>query len=299
MTKKQLFAIVDPKTWSASVIPVFIGTFYSTYRFDFFRFDLFIGILLSAVGLQCFANVINDYSDYVSGLDTEENIYDSEGSILVFNGVSLNQVKKLMIYILVCTSIPAVYLFFHRGIIVIIFGIIGFLVAYFYSAGPLPISKTFLGELFSGITMGGFITWLAYYVQVGFIDKNIILISIPVIIYIGTILLTNGICDIEKDREIRETLPILLGRGRSIEILKFSYIIMYIFVFLSIVLKILPLSMFLIFLSVPLIMKKLKNIRVEKIFLKNRSNIMKESVLSGVIFFAFYIIILLGKILKT
>lgn len=299
MTKKQLFAILDPKTWSASVIPVLVGTLYSTYRFGNFRLDLFIAMLFSAVGAQCFANVINDYSDYVSGLDTIDTVHDREGSILVFDGISLIQVKKLMIYLVVCTLIPAAYLLFHGGIIVGIIGIIGFLVAYFYSAGPLPISKTFLGELFSGITMGGLITWLAYYVQSGYIDKNIILISIPLIIYIGSILLTNGLCDIEKDRATRVTIPILMGRGRSIDILKFSYIMMYIFVFLSVVLKILPISMFLIFLSVPLIMKKLKFITIENISLKNRSNIMGNSVLSGIIFYLFYILIILIEILRS
>ena len=299
MTKKQLFAILDPKTWSASIIPVLVGTLYSTYRFGNFRFDLFIAVLLSAVGAQCFANVINDYSDYVSGLDTIDTVHDREGSILVFDGISLVQVKKLMVYLVLCTLFPAFYLLLHGGVIVAIIGGIGFLVAYFYSAGPLPISKTFLGELFSGITMGGFITWLAYYIQSGYIDKNIILISIPLIIYIGSILLTNGLCDIEKDRATRVTIPIIMGRERSIDILKFSYIMMYIFVFLSVVLKILPISMFLIFLSVPLIRKKLKFIAVENISLKNRSNIMENSVLSGIIFYLFYIIIILGEILRS
>lgn len=299
MTKKQLFAILDPKTWPASVIPVLVGTLYSTYRFGNFRLDLFIAMLLSAVGAQCFANVINDYSDYISGLDTLETVYDREGSVLVFDGIPLVQVKKLMVYLVVSTLFPALYLLFHGGIIVAVVGIIGFLVAYFYSAGPLPISKTFLGELVSGFTMGGLITWLAYYVQSGYIDKDIVLISIPLIIYIGSILLTNGLCDIEKDRATRVTIPILMGRGRSIDILKFSYIMMYIFVFVSIVLKILPFSMFLIFLSIPLVVKKLKFIVVENISLKNRSNIMGNSVLSGIIFYFFYIIIILGEILRS
>lgn len=299
MTKKQLFAILDPKTWSASIIPVLIGTLYSTYRIRTFRLDLFIAILFSAIGVQCFANVINDYYDYINGLDTIDTVHDREGSILVFDNISLIQIKKLMIYIIICTLFLAIYLLFHRGIMVAIIGIIGFSVAYFYSAGPWPISKTFLGELSSGFTMGGLLTWLTYYVQTGYIDKNIILISIPLIIYIGSILLTNGLCDIEKDRATRVTIPILMGRDRSIDLLKFSYIMMYLFVFLSIILRLLPFSMFLIFLSVPLIIKKLKFITVKNISLKNRSNIMENSVLSGIIFFLFYIIIILGEILRS
>lgn len=298
MTKKQLFAILDPKTWSASIIPVIIGSLYSIYRVETFRFDLFIAILFSAVGVQCFANVINDYYDYLSGLDNIDTINDSEGSILVFDNIPLLQIKKLMTSLIIIILFPTLYLFFYRGIIVLIIGIVGFSVAYFYSAGPYPISKTFLGELFSGITMGGLLTWLTYFVQTGYIDENIIMISIPLIIYIGSILLTNGLCDIEKDKETRVTIPILMGRHRSIDLLKFSYIMMYIFVSLSILLKALPHSMFLIFLSIPFIIKKLKFITVKNITLKNRSNIMSSSVLSGVIFFSFYIVIILIEILR-
>jgi len=298
MTKKQLFAILDPKTWSASILPVLIGTFFSIYRVGNFRFDLFIAILFSAVGIQCFANVINDYSDYLSGLDNIDTVHDREGSILVFDGIPLIQVKKLMIYLIIVTLFPSFYLLFYKGVIVAIIGIIGFLTAYFYSAGPHPISKTFLGELSSGLTMGGLLTWLAYYIQTGYIDKNIILISIPLIIYIGSILLTNGLCDIEKDRATRVTIPILIGRHRSIYLLRISYIMMYIFVSLSIILRTLPFSMFLMFLSIPLVVKKLKFITFKNISLKNRSNIMGNSVLSGIIFFSFYIIIILVEILR-
>lgn len=299
MTKKQLFTILDPKTWSASIIPVFIGTLYSIYRTGNFRLDLFLAVLLSAVGVQCFANVINDYSDFIDGLDTPETVYDREGSIMVFDNIPLIQVKKLMVYLVICTLFPASYLLFHGGLTVAVIGIIGFLVAFLYSSGPLPISKTFLGELFSGVTMGGLITWLAYYIQTGYIDTNIILISIPLIIYIGSILLTNGLCDIEKDQASRVTIPVLMGRERSIDILKFAYITMYVFILLSVALKSLPVSMVLISLSIPLVVKKLKFIVVENISMKNRSNIMGTSVLSGIIFFTFYMIIILGEILRS
>lgn len=297
MTKKQLIAILAPNTWSASIIPVFIGTLYSLYRGASLQTDLFFALLLSAVGLQCFANVTNDYFDFIDGIDTPETIYDREGSILVSDEVPIPQIKKLMLTTLIFTSLPATYLLLNRGAVVAVIGISGFLVALLYSAGPFPLSKTFLGEFFSGFTMGGLITWLAYYIQRGLLDMDIIIISIPLIIYIGSILLTNGLCDIEKDRESRTTLPILIGRGRSIILLRFFYILMYLLVFSAVVGGILPPSMFLIPLSLPLIWRKLRLIVPGSISLETRSAVMKSSVLSGVIFFTFYGLILLGEIL--
>jgi len=297
MTKKQLVAILAPSTWSASIIPALIGTLYSVYRGGNLRIDLFFTLLLSAVGLQCFANVTNDYFDFIDGVDTQETISDREGSILVSDGVPIPEIKKLMLTILIFSSLPATYLFLHRGATVAVIGFSGFLVALLYSAGPLPISRTFLGEFFSGFTMGGLITWLAYYIQRGSLGMGIVFISIPLILYIGSILLTNGLCDIEKDRASRVTLPILIGRNRSIVLLKFSYILMYLFVFSAALWRFLPLSMFLMILSTPLVWKKLTFIAADNISLETRSAIMKSSVLSGVIFFAFYTMILMGEIL--
>ncbi len=297
MTKKQVIAILAPNTWSASIIPVLMGTAYSLYRGASFQINLFLAILLSAVGVQCFANITNDYFDFIEGVDTSETIYDREGSILVSDGVPLPEVRKLMLTTLILTSLPATYLLLQRGVVVAVIGGIGLLVALLYSAGPLPISKTFLGEVFSGFTMGGLITWLAYHIQRGVMDMDIVLISIPIMIYIGAILLTNGLCDIEKDRGTRVTLPILLGRSRSILLLKLSYVLMYLLVFSAALGGILPTSIFLLLLSIPLIWMKLAVIRVENISLETRSFIMKNSVLSGVIFFTLYILILLGEIL--
>ena len=297
MTKKQLIAILAPNTWSASIIPVLIGTLYSLYRGASLRPDLLLALLLSAVGLQCFANVTNDYFDFIGGIDTPETIYDREGSILVSDGVSIPQIKKLMLTTLIFTSFPAAYLLLHRGATVAVIGISGFSVALLYSTGPLPISKTFLGELFSGFTMGGLITWLAYHIQRGFLGIDIIIVSIPLILYIGSILLTNGLCDIEKDRKNRTTLPILLGRGRSIALLKSSYFLMYLLIFFTVLAKLLPRSMFLMILALPLIWKKLKYITPNNISLETRSAIMKSSILSGMIFFTLYALILLTEIL--
>jgi 1,4-dihydroxy-2-naphthoate octaprenyltransferase len=297
MTKKQVIAILAPNTWSASIIPVLMGTVYSLYRGASLQIDLFLAILLSAVGVQCFANITNDYFDFIEGVDTSETIYDREGSILVSDGVPLPEIRKLMLATLILTSIPAAYLLLQRGAVVAVIGAVGFLVALLYSAGPLPISKTFLGEVCSGFTMGGLITWLAYHIQREVLDMDIVLISIPIMVYIGSILLTNGLCDIEKDSDTRVTLPILLGRGRSILLLKLSYLLMYLLVFSAALGGILPTSIFLLLLSIPPIWRKLAVIRVENISLEARSSIMKNSVLSGIIFFTLYILILLGEVL--
>ena len=95
MTKKQIIAILAPYSWPAAVIPALTATLYYLYRGGSFRLDLFIAIILGVILAQCFTNIVNCYSDYKSGLDNKDTIFNTEGSIIVADGVSTDEVKKL------------------------------------------------------------------------------------------------------------------------------------------------------------------------------------------------------------
>ena len=72
-----------------------------------------------------------------------------------------------------------------------------------------------LGELASGFTMGGLITFAVYYGMIGSLDWIVLFFALPMIFTIGLVCFVNNICDIEKDSVNRKTIPILLGRERT------------------------------------------------------------------------------------
>ena len=85
-----------------------------------------------------------------------------------------------------------------------------------YSAGKTPISYLPIGEVVSGFVMGGLIPLACYQVLTGELNFVVLVWSIPTIIGIGLIMMTNNTCDIEKDIEAsRRTLPVLLGREKA------------------------------------------------------------------------------------
>ncbi|MBR5329253.1 MAG: UbiA family prenyltransferase [Firmicutes bacterium] len=93
----------------------------------------------------------------------------------------------------------------------------------FYSGGPFPLSHYPLGELASGFTMGGLITFAVYFGMVGSLDWIVLLLALPMIFTIGLVCFVNNICDIEKDRINRRTIPILIGRPAASRIFRLMY----------------------------------------------------------------------------
>lgn len=86
-------------------------------------------------------------------------------------------------------------------------------IGYLYTGGPIPISWTPFGELFSGLFMGMIIILLAFFIQTGNVNGFIVWISLPIVITIGLINMANNIRDRVKDKASgRKTLSILLGK---------------------------------------------------------------------------------------
>ena len=109
-------------------------------------------------------------------------------------------------------------------------------VAYFYTGGPHPIAYTPFGELMSGFFMGVVIIQISYFIQTGFITSVSILVSIPVSILIGSIMLANNIRDLDGDKENgRKTVAILVGRKNPIKVFAGMFIVSYSWIVLLII----------------------------------------------------------------
>lgn len=121
--------------------------------------------------------------------------------------------------------------------LILIPGGLAFLVGIAYSAGPLPLSRTALGELLSGLFYGFLIPALLFYINLApesFIAWQrqgvhmsltlhlpnllaLFLFSIAPVTATSAIMLANNICDLEADRLTgRRTLPHWLGIKRSL-----------------------------------------------------------------------------------
>ncbi|MGG3572633.1 1,4-dihydroxy-2-naphthoate polyprenyltransferase [Bacillus gobiensis] len=209
--------LLRPHTLTAAFIPVTIGTVLALQSGQI-NIWVFLAMLIASLSIQVATNMFNEYFDYVRGLDNENSV--GIGGAIVRNGVKPKTVLYLAYLLFIFSALLGVFICISSSWWIALIGVFCMAIGYFYTGGPLPIAYTPFGEAASGGLMGVGLVGISYYIQTGEWNTNIFLISIPVSILIGAILLSNNIRDLEGDKENgRKTLAILVGRKRATDIL--------------------------------------------------------------------------------
>jgi len=248
--------LMRPHTLTASFVPVFLGSALALYenRLDI---SLFLAMLLASLLIQAATNMFNEYFDYVRGLDNEQSV--GIGGTIVRDGVSPKFIRNLAYTFYSIAVLLGVYICLESSWWVALIGTISMAVGYFYTAGPLPIAYTPLGELFSGFFMGPVIIMITYYIQTDSFSWSAFYISISVGIFIGAINMSNNIRDLDGDKEGgRKTLAILLGRPKAVQFLAILFIISYLWIIFLIITNHAPIWALLVLISVPKAIEAIK-----------------------------------------
>lgn len=215
-TLKMAVELAAPHTWPASILPVLVATSCAIVHSPALDVLIVCALLAICILMQASVNTFNDYYDFVKGADSEEDNVDITDAVLVYNHINPASALRLAVGLLVAAFAIGVYVIYCAGWIPLVLGIIGAVIVITYSAGKTPISYLPIGEVVSGFVMGGLIPLACYQVLTGELNFVVLAWSIPTIIGIGLIMMTNNTCDIEKDIEVsRRTLPTLLGRPHA------------------------------------------------------------------------------------
>ena len=254
---KEFFMCTRPHSYPASIAPVLFGATYALGYESKFSILKFILFLLACLLIQAATNLFNEYYDYKHGLDK----VDSEGisGSIVKGNLSP---KEVMVGALVLYALAfglGLILTFMTSVYVLLVGLVCMLAGYFYTGGKYPIAYSPFGEVVSGFFMGTIIIALSFYFQTGYVNADIIVVSIPLFIMIGTILLANNIRDLDNDKESgRRTYAILVGRNNAIKTMAISFIVVYLLSVLFIVTKYASWWNLLVFVTIPLAIKIIK-----------------------------------------
>ena len=228
---KEFFMCTRPHSYPASIAPVLFGATYALgyeIKFSILKFILF---LLACLLIQAATNLFNEYYDYKHGLDK----IDSEGisGSIVKGNLSSREVMVGALVLYALAFVLGLILTFITSFYVLLVGVVCMLAGYFYTGGRYPIAYSPFGEVVSGFFMGTIIISLSFYFQTGYVNADIIVVSLPLFIMIGAILLANNIRDLDNDKESgRRTYAILVGRNNAIKTLANSFVVVY---FLNIV----------------------------------------------------------------
>ena len=254
---KEFFMCTRPHSYPASIAPVLFGATYALGYESKLSILKFILFLLACLLIQAATNLFNEYYDYKHGLDK----VDSEGisGSIVKGNLSP---KEVMVGALVLYALAFVFgliLTFMTSVYVLLVGLVCMLAGYFYTGGKYPIAYSPFGEVVSGFFMGTIIIALSFYFQTGFVNADIIVVSLPLLIMIGAILLANNIRDLDNDKESgRRTYAILVGRNNAIKTMAISFIIVYLLNVLFIITKYASWWNLLVFITIPLAIKIIK-----------------------------------------
>ena len=218
--------LLRPHTLTASFVPVFVGTMFALIHDNTFHVGLFLAMLVASILIQAATNMFNEYYDYVRGLDTEKSV--GIGGTIVRDGVAPKTVLQLAFIFFGIAILLGIYICIESSWWIAVIGAASMVIGYLYTGGPIPIAYTPFGELFAGLLMGTVIIAISYYIQTLMITKDVILVSIPIAIFIGAILLSNNIRDLDGDKKSgRKTIAILIGRKNAIIFLAMMFFIAY------------------------------------------------------------------------
>ncbi|MBS4200109.1 1,4-dihydroxy-2-naphthoate polyprenyltransferase [Bacillus sp. FJAT-49732] len=245
-----------PHTLTAAFVPVLLGTALAIKSVPI-HISLFVAMLVASLLIQTATNMFNEYFDYARGLDNENSV--GIGGAIVRNGVKPKTVLGLGFLLFGISLILGIYISMSSSWWIAVVGLISMAVGYFYTGGPKPIAYTPFGELMSGFFMGVVIIQISYFIQTGNISKISILVSIPVSILIGSIMLANNIRDLDGDQENgRKTLAIIIGREKAIGLLASMFILSYSWIIFLIFFTETSFWLLITFISIPKALKAVK-----------------------------------------
>lgn len=260
MSIKSFLKLVEIQTKVASVFPFAAGTLFAVvyYRqFDLFNFLLMFAALLA---IDMFTTTLNNYMDFKLAEKRHGYGYEVHNAIVSYK-IPESRVLMILAFLFVFATGFGMVLVWRTGLLVLVLGAISFAAGILYSSGPVPLSRTPLGELVSGGFMGILIPFLAVIIHVdsgwifnASVDSMDLLIQIKwkdlLFIFLATmpffggianIMLANNICDQEDDRENRRyTLPLYIETKLSLLLYVFFYALGYVAVAALICFRVFP-----------------------------------------------------------
>ncbi|MFP5245962.1 MAG: 1,4-dihydroxy-2-naphthoate polyprenyltransferase [Thermoanaerobaculia bacterium] len=143
---RHWFLAARPKTLSAAVVPVLMGSALAAHEPAGITWWVFVCALLGAVLIQIATNFINDALDFKKGADTGERL----GPIRVTQAglISADAVMRAAVICLVLAALCGIPLLYRGGWPMLIVGLASIAAAYAYTGGPYPLAYHGLGELF-------------------------------------------------------------------------------------------------------------------------------------------------------
>ena len=217
--KRGLLA-TRPKFFTASVLPVIVGSGWGFQQSGTLDWLVFLIALIATVLVHAASNVWNDVGDDMMGSDgtNDDRIHPyTGGSRFIQNGVLNRKAMLRLSWGLWLTALAVgMVLVWLKGATVLLFGVVGVALGYLYSSPGPRLSGRGLGETSVALAFGVLPVCGAAWLQGAELNWSAALVSLPVSCWVAAILLINEVPDVNADaRSGKRTLVVRLGRQRT------------------------------------------------------------------------------------
>ncbi|MCJ7803496.1 MAG: prenyltransferase [Desulfobacterales bacterium] len=182
-----------------TVILVSLGTTIAAYE-GYFHFGHFLLAMIGSILVHMTVNVINDYHDYVDGIDlnTQRTPFSGGSGVLPSNLLKPKQAFWFATICLLIAMVIGVYFVMVKGWLLFPLLLIAGFSAYFYN---VYLAKWLIGEIFAGLCFGPLLVLGSYYVQTGRYSWETLVASLAPGILTTNLLFLNEFPDWEADRK--------------------------------------------------------------------------------------------------
>lgn len=183
-----------------------------------FSWALYLMTLLGTISLHAATNLINDYYDVKSGVDTQEvSTAQYRPHPLVEGKLEADQVRIAAFSLYGLSALIGLFLAATCGWALLWVGLLGAFASLTYTAPPLKYKYSALGEISVFLVWGPLMVAGSYFVQRQMFSVNAFWISLPFGLLVALVLLANNIRDITHDHDKGIlTLAIVLGRRNGL-----------------------------------------------------------------------------------
>lgn len=236
------------KVLPVMLIPVALGAAGAYVWTGQFNFVAFLLTLVGAGAAHLFSNMINDLWDYYNGTDAAAK--ETEGAISTNSGFltggawSIGKFRAVTWLLFLIAAVCGIALSFISGWPVLVLGLAGAFIAYFYVAPPIQFGYRGKGysELAILLAFGVLPVTGAYYVQTSQLDYRALLLSLPIGILTTLILFNHHFLHWEADRQAgKRTLVVVWGEKRALQFSRVLLVLAYLSLVLCVIFGALPL----------------------------------------------------------
>jgi 1,4-dihydroxy-2-naphthoate octaprenyltransferase len=213
---RRAFLAARPKFFSASVLPVLVGTAWAAAADHAFHGLAFGLAVLATVFAHAATNVYNDVGDDLNGTDPANTgrIYPyTGGSRFIQNGIlSRDQMLRLAVLFTAAALALGAWLVLLRGAGVLWLGLTGLALGLLYSKPGVQLSGQGAGEAACAIGLGVLPVAGAAWLQADRVDPAAWLLGTMVAVWVCLILLINEVPDSAADAAAgKRTLAVRCG----------------------------------------------------------------------------------------